>query len=208
VYDVYGMTELGFLAFECSHQNGLHGFEDAYIFEVIDPERGNVLPPGGEGELVVTHLEARGMPLVRYRTGDITGIDDGPCPCGRSHLRLKGIKGRYSQRLNISGKTIYLNQIEDIVGRFKDYSGDFNVLIDGAQTLDRLELALAEEEVNSDLLAKMQREFEKRLGISVQIATVKREDLLIFPHRSFKIIDRKKLGSLKKEIRDQFKVEE
>jgi phenylacetate-CoA ligase len=208
VYDVYGMTELGFLAFECSHQNGLHGFEDAYIYEVIDPETEELLPPGGEGELVVTHLEARGMPLVRYRTGDITGIDDGPCPCGRSHLRLKGIKGRYSQRLNISGKTIYLSQIEDIVGRFKDYSGDFNVLIDGAQILDRLELALAKEEVNSDLVTKMQKELEKRLGISVLIAPVKREDLLVFPHRSFKIIDRKKLEFLKKEIRDQHKVED
>ncbi|MCL5961849.1 MAG: hypothetical protein M1358_21465, partial [Chloroflexi bacterium] len=116
VCDAYGLVEVGLLGFECRQLNGLHGFEDAYIYEVVDPKTGATLSPGEEGELVVTHLERFGMPLIRYRTGDITTIDDRPCTCGRTHLRLKGIKGRYSQRLEIAGKTIYASQVEEIIG--------------------------------------------------------------------------------------------
>lgn len=207
VCDVYGMVELGLLAFECRQQNGLHGFEDGYIYEVIDPETGETLPPGEEGELVITHLEREGMPLIRYRTGDITTVEDNPCPCGRTHLRLKGIKGRYSQRLDVSGKTIYVGQIEDIVGRFKESSGEFNVLIDGSQTIDQLELALAEGKMPPNLVTTIQKEIAEKLEIPVQITLVKREDLFIFLHRSFKIIDRQKLEFYKKEVGNQLKVE-
>jgi phenylacetate-CoA ligase len=207
VCDVYSMVEMGLLAFECRQQNGLHGFEDAYIYEIIDPETEEPLPAGEEGELVITHLQREGMPLIRYRTGDITTVDDSPCPCGRTHLRLKGIKGRYSQRLKIAEKTIYASQVEDIVARFKQYLGEFNILTDGAQALDRLDLAFAQEDMPSNLAMAIQKELGERLGVPIQITPVNKQDLIIFTHRSCKIIDRQKLEFYKKEVADQIKTE-
>lgn len=207
VCDVYGMVEMGLLGFECRQQNGLHGFEDGYIYEIINPETGELLPAGEEGELVITHLEREAMPLIRYRTGDITTIDDSPCSCGRTHLRLKGIKGRYNQRLRIAGKIIYASQVEDIVARFKEYSGEINVFADGTKALDLLELALVEEEMPSGLATAIQKELAEGLGIPVKITPVKNEELIIFPHRSYKVIDRQKMEFYRKEMGDQMKTE-
>lgn len=207
VCDVYGMVEVGLLAFECRHQNGLHAFEDGYIYEVINPDTTEPLPVGEEGELVITHLERTGMPLIRYRTGDITCIDDSPCSCGRTNLRLKGIQGRYSQQLNVSGRTVYISQIEDILGNFQEYSGDFNVFINGSLSLDQLELALAEEELFPDLVTTIREELAERLRIPIQITLVKKSDLFVFPHRSYKIIDRKKIELYRKEVENQLKAE-
>ena len=133
-YDVYAMVEAGILGFKCRRQTGLHGFEDGYIYEIIDPETGVVLPNGQEGELVITHLERQGMPLLRYRTGDITTIEDAPCTCGRTHLRLMGIRGRYGELPKVAVPTIYVSQVEDIIYRFPEYSGGINVIHDGARS--------------------------------------------------------------------------
>lgn len=207
VCDAYGMVEVGFLGFECRQQKGLHGFEDAYIYEVINPETGSPLAPGEEGELVVTHLERFGMPLIRYRTGDITSIDDLPCACGRTHLRLQGIEGRYSERLEIVGKRIYGSQVEEIIGGFHEYGGDFNILVDGSRAIERLQVALTGEEASPGLQSAMQEQLAKKLGVPVQVVPVERDDLLIFPHRSVKIIDGRRVESLRKEVKDQLKVE-
>ena len=199
------MVELGLLAFECRQQYGLHAFEDGYIYEVINPNTTEPLPVGEEGELVITHLERTGMPLIRYRTGDITRIDDSPCSCGRTNLRLKGIQGRYSQRLNVSGRTVDISQIEEILGKFQEYSGDFNVFINGSPSLDQLKLALAEEELFPDLVTTIREELAKILKIPIQITLVKKSDLFVFPHRSYKIIDRKKDPRPFEEIQAQLK---
>jgi len=96
VHDIYAMQELGVLAAECKAGSGLHGFEDQFVYEIIDPETGEVQDDGKEGELVVTDLHRSAFPLIRYRTGDISAIVRGKCRCGRTHLRLGGIKGRVS----------------------------------------------------------------------------------------------------------------
>lgn len=89
IRDVYALEELGIIAAECSQGDGLHGFEDAFIYEVVDPASDEVLGVGERGELVVTPLFADAMPLLRYRTGDLVTFDDGACACGRTHLRLR-----------------------------------------------------------------------------------------------------------------------
>ncbi len=103
VHDIYAMQELGVLAAECKVGKGLHGFEDQFVYEIVDPETGEVQDDGKEGELVVTDLHRCAFPLIRYRTGDITSIERGKCRCGRTHLRLAGIKGRVNEAVTGTG---------------------------------------------------------------------------------------------------------
>ena len=98
-YDLYAIQELGVLGGECEAHDGLHGQEDQFLYEVIDPDSGEVLGLEEVGELVVTELTRSSMPLIRYRTGDITSLVRGRCKCGRTHVRLDGIKGRVGQNI-------------------------------------------------------------------------------------------------------------
>lgn len=207
ICDVYGMVEAGLLAFECINEKGLHGFEDAYFYEIINPNTGDVLPPGEEGELVVTHLDREGMPLIRYRTGDITSIQLERCECGRTHLRLMGIKGRLDQAINVVGKKIYQSQIEETLGSIKGYSGEFNVVMNGSETVSILELRILKDSTSE----KIQRDWEnvcaKRLGVPVRIQFVAKEDLVTFVHRSQKVMKAESLERLKKEAASQLRAE-
>jgi phenylacetate-coenzyme A ligase PaaK-like adenylate-forming protein len=108
VHDIYAMQELGVLATECSAGRGLHGFEDQFVYEVVDPSTGEPLDDGKVGELVVTDLHRSAFPLIRYRTGDMTSIERGTCRCGRTALRLTGIKGRATDAiLGEDGRRVY-----------------------------------------------------------------------------------------------------
>ncbi|HCF50002.1 MAG TPA: phenylacetate--CoA ligase, partial [Syntrophomonas sp.] len=102
-YDVYGMTELigPGVASECAGKNGLHLAEDHFLAEIIDPDSGEVLPYGSHGELVITSLTKQALPLVRYRTRDLTRINREPCECGRTHARIQKILGRSDDMLII-----------------------------------------------------------------------------------------------------------
>lgn len=113
-YNSYGLSEMNGpgVAFECPCQNGMHVWEDNYILEVIDPVTGKPVPDGEEGELVLTTLLREGMPILRYRTKDVTRIIPGPCECGRVHRRIERIKGRTDDMLIIKGVNMYPIQIE------------------------------------------------------------------------------------------------
>ena len=100
------------VAFECPEQNGMHIWEDNFIIEIIDPDTLKPVPDGEEGELVMTTLMRRGMPILRYRTKDLTRIIPGPCACGRTHRRIERIKGRTDDMLILKGVNIYPIQIE------------------------------------------------------------------------------------------------
>jgi len=207
ICDVYGMVEVGLLAFECISQTGLHGFEDSYVYEIIDPDTGDPLPPGEEGELVVTHLEREGMPLIRYRTGDVTCIHPDPCSCGRTHVRLMGIKGRLSQALTIAGKRIYQSQIEEAVGGLRSYSGEFNVISRESDELDCLELNILKDGVQSEAQRELEEACSKKLGVPVRANLKTKEELLVFVHRSQKIFGSGSWVRLQEEIADQQKYE-
>ncbi len=126
-YNSYGLSEMNGpgVAFECPHQNGLHIWEDNFIVEVIDPETLEPVPEGERGELVLTTLQREGMPIVRYRTKDLTRILPGPCPCGRTHRRIERISGRTDDMLILKGVNIFPIQIEkkllDIPGVGKNF---------------------------------------------------------------------------------------
>lgn len=128
VFDLYAMQEFGVLAGECVAHKGLHGLEDMFFYEVIDPTTGEVMGDGETGELVVTELSRTAMPLIRYRTGDLTSISRGKCRCGRTHLRLNGIKGRSDQTLRSSdGETVTVSDIAEKVWANPHLTGAFRI---------------------------------------------------------------------------------
>jgi phenylacetate-CoA ligase len=118
--DIYGLSEImgPGVACECGHQAGLHGWEDHFLFELIDPETGAPVPDGHAGELVITTLTKQALPMLRYRTRDITRITTAPCACGRTHARILRITGRSDDMLIIRGVNVYPSQVEAVlVGR-------------------------------------------------------------------------------------------
>lgn len=131
-YNSFGMTEMNGpgVAFECQEQNGMHFWEDCYLVEIIDPETGEPVPEGEIGELVLTTLDREMMPLIRYRTRDLTRILPGKCPCGRTHLRIDRIKGRSDDMFIIKESTSSPCKSKDsgsvprIRQQLSDYAGD------------------------------------------------------------------------------------
>jgi phenylacetate-CoA ligase len=119
-FDHTGMTELGATGFTCQLQNGVHLIESEFVFEVIDPQTLQPVPHGAQGELVATNLGRSGMPLIRYRTGDLVQLDASPCACGRTSARLVGgILGRADDMLVVRGVNVFPSAIEGVVRQFE-----------------------------------------------------------------------------------------
>jgi phenylacetate-CoA ligase len=202
-FDVYGMMEAGLLGYECQAQNGLHTFEDSYVYEIIDPESERLLDHGEEGELVVTHLDREGMPFIRYRTGDITRIEKEPCGCGRTHARLMGIKGRWSERLSVNGATLYPGDVEEAMILFEGYEGAYHIVINGRREVDFLEIAIDEDRIDSSSKGAIQTHLESHLGVPVILRDVPGAELLVYPHRSHRVIDYSNKGMYRKQHKMQ-----
>ncbi len=115
-HDIYGLSEIWGpgVGIECEYRNGLHIWADHFIVEVINPETGEVLPPGEKGELVFTTLARDAMPLLRYRSKDISIITEEPCECGRTHPRMLRVMGRSDDMLIIRGVNVFPSQIEQV----------------------------------------------------------------------------------------------
>jgi phenylacetate-CoA ligase len=140
VYNSYGLSEMNGpgVAFECQCKNGLHIWEDGYIAEIVDPETLENVPEGERGELVITILCREATPLLRYRTRDLTGFIPEPCPCGRTHRRLRRILGRSDDMLIINGVNVYPSQIEEVIMAMKDVGNNYLIVIEKEGVLDRL----------------------------------------------------------------------
>ena len=141
-YDTYGLSEImgPGVASECLEKNGMHLFEDHYIPEIINPDTGEVLPPGEKGELVLTTITKEAIPMIRYRTGDITHIIEEPCACGRTHKRLARISGRSDDMFVIHGAKILPSQIEKILAKVEHAEPHFQLIIEREGGLDELEI--------------------------------------------------------------------
>jgi phenylacetate-CoA ligase len=139
--DLYGLSEIlgPGVASECHEaQNGLHGWEDHFLFEVIDPGSLQPLPIGEAGELVITTLTKEALPMVRYRTRDITRLSDEPCVCGRSHLRLMRITGRGDDMLIIRGVNVYPSQVEAVLVGFPGIAPHYQIVLARDGPLDAM----------------------------------------------------------------------
>jgi phenylacetate-CoA ligase len=139
--DVYGLSEImgPGVACECHvAQSGLHGWEDHFLFEVIDPETMRPLPMGEAGELVITTLTKEALPMIRYRTRDITRLSDEPCPCGRTHVRIMRVTGRNDDMLIIRGVNVYPSQVEAVLVGFPGLSPHYQIVLTREGALDAM----------------------------------------------------------------------
>jgi len=141
-FNSYGLSEMNGpgVAFECTQKQGMHLWEDSFILEIIDPRNGEYVPDGEEGEIVLTTLMREGMPIIRYRTGDIASVDPAPCPCGRTHRRLSRIKGRSDDMLIIKGVNIYPMQIEKVLMDIPEVANNYLIEIETVDFLDSLNI--------------------------------------------------------------------
>ena len=140
VYNSFGMSEMNGpgVGIECEAQSGLHIWEDAYILEIIDPETGRTLPDGEVGELVMTTLTREGMPLLRYRTHDLTRIIPGDCACGRRHRRIDRILGRSDDMFILKGVNIYPMQVEQVLMSFPEVGHNYLIRLEKQGLLETL----------------------------------------------------------------------
>ncbi|MBN2324129.1 MAG: phenylacetate--CoA ligase [Spirochaetes bacterium] len=176
-FNSYGLSEMSGpgVAFECTYKEGMHVWEDAFLLEVIDPKTGTPLTDGDEGELVFTTLRREGMPLIRYRTGDIASVNRKGCPCGRTHRRISRIKGRSDDMLIIKGVNIYPMQIEKILMDIPEVGNNYLIEID---TVDYLDTLVVKIEVGQKTFHGTISELE---GLKRRITDLLRTEILIHP---------------------------
>ena len=155
--DIYGLSEIlgPGVAAECHiAQAGLHGWEDHFLFEIVDPETMRPLPMGETGELVITTLSKEALPMIRYRTRDITRLSDAPCACGRTHLRIMRVTGRNDDMLIIRGVNVYPSQVEAVLVGFPGLAPHYQIVLTREGALDAMtvevELAADAPTVDAD----------------------------------------------------------
>jgi phenylacetate-CoA ligase len=138
--DIYGLSEImgPGVACECECQAGLHGWEDHFLFEVLDPETGAPVPEGSAGELVITTLTKEALPMLRYRTRDITRVTTAPCDCGRTHLRILRITGRNDDMLIIRGVNVYPSQVEAVLVGLPNIAPHYQLVVERRGSLDHV----------------------------------------------------------------------
>ena len=202
-YDSYGLSELygPGVAFECQEREGLHIWHDTYLVEIIDPVTGETLGEGEQGELVVTPLVKEAMPLLRYRTGDITCLLPGDCPCGRAQ-KIGRITGRSDDMLVIRGINVFPSQIEHVLLRIPEVGNHFMVYIDRVNHLDEMtiEVEINRTSFSGELadLARIQKKVVKELRNALDLRTTVRlvepGSLPRFEGKARRVIDRREVA--------------
>ena len=176
-YNSFGLTEMNGpgVAFECTEQNGLHIWEDAYIVEIIDPITLQPVADGETGELVMTTLDRQAMPVIRYRTRDLTRFLPGHCPCGRSHRRLDRISGRSDDMFIVKGCNIFPMQVEGVLMKLPEVGDDYRIMLETIEDQDEMivEVEVKREWFNGDI-AFLDR-LQKRLAHLI------RDEVLVRP---------------------------
>jgi len=175
-YNSFGMSEMcgPGVAFECKEQNGMHIWEDNVIVEIVDPVTLKQVPDGELGELVLTTLNREAMPLIRYRTRDLTRILPGECPCGRTHVRLARFQGRSDDMIILKGVNIFPIQIEKILMTFKELGSNFLITLETINNNDEMTVEVELAELTSDSIPELKelvREITRQL----------KDELLITP---------------------------
>jgi phenylacetate-CoA ligase len=191
-FDHVGATEVGAWGFECQASSGVHVNEGEFICEVIDSE---TLAPTDEGELVITNLGRAGMPLIRYRTGDLVKANAEPCACGRSFLRFEGgVIGRIDGALNVRGINVFPSAIENIIRRFSEV-GEFSVNIHTRRALDEMDIQIELKGGDSDVLcAGIVKGIRDGVGLRVTVDSVPVGTLPRFDMKAMRFADHRKFS--------------
>lgn len=201
-YDIYGLTEISGpgVAFECSDQTGMHINEDHFIAEIIDPDTGEVLPDGTQGELVFTSITKEAFPLLRYRTRDICVLTREKCSCGRTLVKMCKPMGRSDDMLIVKGVNVFPSQIETVLIE-QGYQSNYQIIVDRVNNSDTLEVMVEMTQDNfSDNLGKI-TEMEKSLvaalkamlGIYTKVRLVAPKSITRSEGKAVRVIDKRKI---------------
>lgn len=202
-YDIYGLSEIvgPGVAIECSAKAGLHIAEDHFIAEIIDPITGEVLPPGEQGELVITTITKEALPLIRYRTKDLSSLDSEVCDCGRTHTRMSKVLGRSDDMVIIRGVNVFPSMVESVLLQIPGVEPHYQLIVEREGTLDVLEVQVEiSENVFSDEVKKMEilskritSELESALGIGVKVRLVEPKSIERSEGKARRVIDNRKI---------------
>ncbi len=199
-FDSYGLSEMNGpgVAFECPEKDGLHIWIDHYLVEVIDPETGEQLGEGERGELVLTPLTKEALPLLRYRTGDLTFLMDGGCACGRTHPRIHRILGRTDDMIVVRGINVFPSQVEHVLMRISGVGDHFQIVVTRNGSLDemlvRVEVDSSQKGVRdvSGIRRAVAEELRKELGLRVGVELVEKGTLERFEGKARRVVDLRK----------------
>ena len=201
--DIYGLTEIigPGVGNECEHKTGVHICDDHFYPEIINPDTGEVLPPGEVGELVITTLTKEATPLIRYRTRDITTLKPGKCACGRTSMRMERIMGRTDDMLIIRGVNVFPSQIEEVLVKIEGTEPHYQIVVNRVGSLDVLDVLVEmNEKMISDEIkeleqveSKIKSEIESMLGIKVGVKLVEPKTIARSEGKAKRVIDNRKL---------------
>ena len=201
-YDIYGLTELSGpgVAFECSAQSGMHINEDHFIAEVIDPETGEPLPDGQQGELVFTAIDKEAFPLLRYRTRDICVLSHEKCSCGRTHVKMSKPRGRTDDMLIIRGVNVFPSQIETVLLNL-GYPANYQIIVDRVRNTDTLDVQVEMTSEmftdNMGIIAERQKKLvdglRAMLGLTAKVTLVAPKSIVRSEGKAVRVIDKRKI---------------
>ncbi len=200
--DIYGLSEIigPGVAQECPEKNGLHISSDVFFPEIVNPETGEWVNEGEDGELVITTLTKEALPLLRYRTGDIASLEMGRCGCGRTLPRISKIKGRTDDMLIIRGINVFPSQIEEVLLRIEETEPHYLLVVDRVKGLDTLEVQVeVSEDVFSDEVKELQqlshrirKEIESVLSLVIDVRLVEPRTIERSMGKAKRVIDKRK----------------
>ena len=176
-YNSFGMSEMcgPGVGFECKEQNGLHFWEDYYIVEIVDPETLEPVPDGEIGELILTSINREAMPLLRYRTRDLTRVLGRGCPCGRNHVRIDRMKGRSDDMMVLRGVNIFPIQIEKILMQFKELASNYLITLTTDDNNDNMTVEVELEELFTD-------DYQRLIQLQKDVKRALKDEILLTPH--------------------------
>ncbi len=202
--DIYGLSEIigPGVAVECREaKKGLHVAEDHFIPEIINPNTGEPLPNGDQGELVFTSITKEAFPLIRYRTRDVSSLDRQPCICGRTHVRMKKVTGRSDDMLIIRGVNVFPSQIESVLMEMKEVEPHYQLIVDREGTLDTLTVLVEvgesdfsdEVRVMQAIEKKISKNIKEYLGVTAKVKLVEPKSIARSEGKAQRVIDNRKI---------------
>lgn len=202
-YDIYGLSEISGpgVAFECPEQTGMHINEDHFIVEIIDPDTGEVLPDGEEGEIVFTCITKEAFPLIRYRTRDISVLSHDQCSCGRTFVKMAKPRGRSDDMLIIRGVNVFPSQIESVLLDLGQTAPHYQLIVDRKNNTDTFEILVEmSENMFSDSVKgleeqehRIQAAVESTLGIGAKVTLVEPKSIARSEGKAKRVIDKRQL---------------
>ncbi len=196
VYDYYGLSDIfGSCAGMCEEKHGLHWAEDHILVEVLDPDTQEPVREGERGEMVLTTLKKSARPMIRFRTSDIVSFTTKPCKCGRTSMRMEGVHGRLDDMLIVKGVNIFPSDVEAVVRKDRDLTGEYKLIVDRVDHLDHLTVQVERQHgyngEDKDLAYRFARQLKSVTGVGAEVEIMPAESLPRATHKAKRVEDRR-----------------